>query len=736
MTRDRLSTFFVILTFVLTIVSGPIWYAGEFVREEDRFVAVADRILSHPSVRKATAEQVTMVALEAFETDEAIAELLPGQGRALAVPISRLASEAITDAAFDVLDSEIAKDARNSALREVHRQVTADSEEVTIDLRAVTARTTRELAGPTAASAVTQFLADSDSGRLTVAEPGSDTAQVVKAIRSLEGWGLFFGVATVLVLVLGVAVARDRRGALVRVGLTFAAATTVSVVLVAVLLQATPLLTDSPLGHDIGRGIAESIATDFGRRQRGGVVGGFVIATLGLLLGRRSSAVALRSLPHRLWVRDRAGLHAALSSIILDNPPLARVVCWTAPALIWIGWPTPTWRVAISILVATALLQLGIWYFASPRQWATARRDRYSIPSPSLETTSVGERSLIERVNLGVVIVAVLLVWPGWSVTVLGWFFVILSATQALLDIRPARRLAHVNAIADPAFSQHAATWSPRHYMLAGAVFTAAVVGIVAATLLSNDVVSRDIGCNGHVALCEKRIDEIVWAGSHNSMSSSELGWELAAQTGDMVAQLDHGVRALLIDTHYWDGSGAFEGGDDVEAAAIIEAAVEDDRPQPGTWLCHGPCALGATDLVAGLTSVDLWLEEHQTDVLIFVVQDETTTADTVAAFEDSGLADRAHDHEPGTPWPTLRELIDQNERILVYAENEGSPDSWYQNAWETAFFDTPFSFAVRSDFSCIVNRGQKANGLLLNQSLADDRSTASRSGSNCEQLS
>ena len=45
----------------------------------------------------------------------------------------------------------------------------------------------------------------------------------------------------------------------------------------------------------------------------------------------------------------------------------------------------------------------------------------------------------------------------------------------------------------------------------------------------------------------------------------------------------------------YWraaDGSG----GDDGAAAAVIEAALADDRPRPGMWLCHGFCALGATE--------------------------------------------------------------------------------------------------------------------------------------------
>ncbi|MEM9202089.1 MAG: hypothetical protein AAGC53_10530, partial [Actinomycetota bacterium] len=72
------------------------------------------------------------------------------------------------------------------------------------------------------------------------------------------------------------------------------------------------------------------------------------------------------------------------------------------------------------------------------------------------------------------------------------------------------------------------------------------------------------------------------------------------------------------------------------------------------------------------------------------------------------------HTHAPGTPWPTLGELIDADERVLVYGENGGSPDSWFQNMWDTAFTETPFTFGLRSDFSCAPNRGDDSNDLFL----------------------
>ena len=53
-------------------------------------------------------------------------------------------------------------------------------------------------------------------------------------------------------------------------------------------------------------------------------------------------------------------------------------------------------------------------------------------------------------------------------------------------------------------------------------------------------------GCNGSMELCDRRLDEVVFAGTHNSMAASAEGWVAARQTGGIGAQLDGGVRAFL----------------------------------------------------------------------------------------------------------------------------------------------------------------------------------------------
>ena len=60
-------------------------------------------------------------------------------------------------------------------------------------------------------------------------------------------------------------------------------------------------------------------------------------------------------------------------------------------------------------------------------------------------------------------------------------------------------------------------------------------------------------GCNGHAALCDRPLDEVVLPATHNSMSAPLPGWFSAEQERPIGGQLDDGIRGLLLDTHYGD---------------------------------------------------------------------------------------------------------------------------------------------------------------------------------------
>ena len=59
-------------------------------------------------------------------------------------------------------------------------------------------------------------------------------------------------------------------------------------------------------------------------------------------------------------------------------------------------------------------------------------------------------------------------------------------------------------------------------------------------------------GCNGSRALCGRRLDQVVFPGTHNSYAAAdEPGWLFANQRHGIERQLNDGIRALTLDIHF-----------------------------------------------------------------------------------------------------------------------------------------------------------------------------------------
>ena len=236
--------------------------------------------------------------------------------------------------------------------------------------------------------------------------------------------------------------------------------------------------------------------------------------------------------------------------------------------------------------------------------------------------------------------------------------------------------------------------------------------------------------CNGDRSLCGRRVDEVVFPGAHNSMSSAELGWMFPNQEVASVSLLGNGIRALLFDVHYGvpvagkvrtelsdeDGSRAkFDeaaGKEGVDAAMRIRAQLQGLPTGPrALYLCHGFCELGATPLVAMLEGVRDFLVANPGEVLVFVIEDYVAPADVAAAFQASGLERLVYRGDAKAPWPTLGELVARDERVLVFGENDTAGIPWYHRAFDT-FQETPYKFLNLDAFSCVANRGGTAGSL------------------------
>jgi hypothetical protein len=244
---------------------------------------------------------------------------------------------------------------------------------------------------------------------------------------------------------------------------------------------------------------------------------------------------------------------------------------------------------------------------------------------------------------------------------------------------------------------------------------TAAAVGSAACAHVPLQP-DHDLRCNGQRAICDRRVPDVVFAGTHNSMSAASLGWAFPNHERGIQAQLDAGYRALLIDTHYWHDRQAIqlhrlrfpESYQDLLDGVLDRV----DRPRAGPFLCHGICALGATPLADGLATIAEFLRRHPHEVVILSIEDYITPHDTYEAFRDSGLLPLVYTPDGG-PWPTLRELIERNERVIVLADHNGGRPNWYL-PFRLYMQDTPFHARHPSEFSCVPNRGRADAPMLL----------------------
>ena len=152
---------------------------------------------------------------------------------------------------------------------------------------------------------------------------------------------------------------------------------------------------------------------------------------------------------------------------------------------------------------------------------------------------------------------------------------------------------------------------------------------------------------------------------------------------------------------------------DALEAAERARDRATSSLADERVYLCHSLCEIGALPAADELREVRAWLDEHPGVVLVFIVQDATEPADTARIFEEAGLAQLAVSHIVGEPLPTLDDMLDENKRVFVMAEESGEGVDWLHDAFAVVQ-ETPFSFRSEADFECGPNRGDADNPLFV----------------------
>jgi hypothetical protein len=242
------------------------------------------------------------------------------------------------------------------------------------------------------------------------------------------------------------------------------------------------------------------------------------------------------------------------------------------------------------------------------------------------------------------------------------------------------------------------------------------LVAVLAATALSAvaDAKRKPTRCNGMKQLCERRLDEVVLPATHNAMSALNYDFVTPNQTLTIPEQLDGGVRALLLDTHYGrlQENGTVKTDDD----GTVTEGVR------GTYLCHVLCELGAEPLAPTLRKIRKWLRRNPNEVLVIENEDYISANDFVAAMNRSGLLDMVY-RGSRAPWAKLQRMIRTGHRVVMLSDNEAKGDPpWYRPTYEGLLQETPYTFNPPSKLtepsnwpdSCVPNRGGTDGSLFL----------------------
>jgi hypothetical protein len=280
-----------------------------------------------------------------------------------------------------------------------------------------------------------------------------------------------------------------------------------------------------------------------------------------------------------------------------------------------------------------------------------------------------------------------------------------------------------------------------RRLVAAGVVVACVAFGWVLVTNVVNaGADAREVSvlkCNGSEDLCDRPLNLVAFAASHNSMSAeSDDGWFFAENTQGIPAQLSYGVRALLVKTHYGfktavdiegsplvvtDRASEIQYDRNAEIAELGKEAVETverlqvDVPPDAVhdvYLCHTYCELGATKFSGALEQIKHFITRNPHEVVLMIIGDYVTEKDTRKEFKEAGLLRSMWDYDASKPLPTLRQMIRAKRTLFVMAERNAGTEPWYSEAYGSQGLvqDTPFKYEKTDQFSCKLYRGAKSS--------------------------
>lgn len=248
--------------------------------------------------------------------------------------------------------------------------------------------------------------------------------------------------------------------------------------------------------------------------------------------------------------------------------------------------------------------------------------------------------------------------------------------------------------------------------------------------------------CNGYAQLCAKRLDQVVFPGTHNAMSAADSpGWFIANQRHAIARQLDDGLRTFKISTHYGEGKPGNVRTDikaeGEKANRVSEKLTHEARdalqrfsgsvgfgPAKGkreVWLCHTLCELGATNAVGFFNTVRRFLDLNPGNVIVLFDEDYVSEASLEDVFKKTGLFSHLAVLRVGQQLPTLGALVHSGHNVVVFTQEPVSGRyPWDMYAFGGFIQDTPLKAVKPQQFTCALSRGLPSSPLLMMNNWAD----------------
>ena len=394
--RTVVAALLIILGCVLAPLAGVAVWARNQITNTDRYVATVAPLASDPAIQDAIADQITAQVFTYLDvqglTRQAVDALtqrgnLPpqvaGQLRALSVPIANGVQSFTRTQVAKIVQSPAFADAWVQANRLAHQElvkaltgegdgaITIEGDTVSINLAAFIQTVKQQLvsAGFTLAERIPAVNAS------FVLFQSEDITRARGAFNLLNTLGNWLPVIALLLLALGVYVARDHRRALVGAALGVAVGMVALALGLAVFrsiyLDAVPATV---LPHDAAAVLYDTIVRFLRLGLRTILVLALVVAGGAFLTGQSVTAVRTRQgLAGAIgWLQgsaEHAGLRTGpVGSWVDANKRALRITAVAAAALALVFWGRPTGKVVLGLTLAMLIVLAIIEFLARPGQ--------------------------------------------------------------------------------------------------------------------------------------------------------------------------------------------------------------------------------------------------------------------------------------------------------------------------------------------------------------------------------